>query len=64
VRPGVYRWRVSLHDDSGLVDIWDAIPEMVIATEPLAHREDERAGILNVSSSLSVRHSEEVGSSR
>ncbi|MCS7082980.1 MAG: ABC transporter ATP-binding protein [Bacteroidota bacterium] len=48
IRPGSYQWRVSLYDEDGLVDCWDCIPEMIIATEPVAHPRDEWAGILNI----------------
>jgi lipopolysaccharide transport system ATP-binding protein len=48
LQPGIYHWRVSLHDDHGLVDIWDCVPEFIIATQPMTHFQDEYAGILNL----------------
>jgi lipopolysaccharide transport system ATP-binding protein len=48
VKPGVYTWRVTLYDEEGLVDEWDCVPEMLVATAPLGHRNDEWAGLLNI----------------
>ena len=36
------------------VDAWDCIPEMVISTEPVGHRRDEWAGVLNIPGKFSV----------
>jgi lipopolysaccharide transport system ATP-binding protein len=48
VRPGVYRWQVSLYEDDVLLDLFDCIPELVVATAPLGHPRDEWAGVLNI----------------
>jgi lipopolysaccharide transport system ATP-binding protein len=48
LRPGAYHWRVTLHDDHGLIDDWDCLPELVVATKPVTHRMDDWAGILNI----------------
>ena len=48
VRPGSYFWKVSLFDDRGLIDMWDGIPELIVASQPVTHSRDEWAGILNV----------------
>jgi lipopolysaccharide transport system ATP-binding protein len=48
LRPGPYVWRASLYDADGLVDVWDCMPDLIVCTEPLTHRRDEWAGILNV----------------
>jgi lipopolysaccharide transport system ATP-binding protein len=58
LRPGAYSWRVLLFDDNGLLDDWDCIPELVVATKPVAHPRDEWAGFLNIPCSLSVTSSE------
>ena len=58
LRPGVYTWRVTLYDENGLVDRWDGVPEMIIATENYQHSRDEWCGILNVPSRLDVRQSD------
>jgi lipopolysaccharide transport system ATP-binding protein len=54
LRPGAYSWRVSLYDADELVDSWDCMPEMIVATEPLGHPRDEWAGLLNVPMKLDV----------
>ncbi|HEY4120446.1 MAG TPA: polysaccharide ABC transporter ATP-binding protein [Byssovorax sp.] len=48
LRPGNYMWKVSLLDDTGLVDVYDSVPLMLVATEPLGHPNDEWAGLLNL----------------
>jgi hypothetical protein len=48
IRPGPYQWQVSLYDDGNLVDLWDCVPEMNVATELHTHPLDEWNGILNI----------------
>jgi lipopolysaccharide transport system ATP-binding protein len=49
LRPGSYGWRVSLYNQSfEEVDVWDCLPEMIVATEVHQHRADEWNGILNM----------------
>src|SRR5215469_14998889 len=48
VRPGPYVWHVSLYDEGNLVDAWECLPEMNVATEGYQHPLDEWNGILNV----------------
>jgi lipopolysaccharide transport system ATP-binding protein len=48
LRPSTYFWRVSLFDNNGLLDMWDCLPEMVLAAKPLTHSRDEWAGVLNI----------------
>ncbi len=49
LKPGNYHWHVSLGDGGAkMIDEWYAVPEMVIATQPLAHHSDQWAGILNI----------------
>jgi lipopolysaccharide transport system ATP-binding protein len=54
LRPSTYFWRVSLFDKYGLLDMWDCLPELILATEPLTHSRDEWAGILNIPCKLSI----------
>jgi len=54
LRPGSYTWLVSLYDEAELLDSWDCVPEMVVATEPVAHKRDEWAGLLNIPSQFSI----------
>jgi len=60
LRPGAYYWRVILYDDHGLIDDWDCIPELIVATKPVAHPKDEWAGVLNLQCSISVEGAETV----
>jgi len=48
LRPGLYTWLVALYDEGDLVDIWDCIPEMMVATENFQHPDDQWSGILNI----------------
>jgi ABC-type polysaccharide/polyol phosphate transport system ATPase subunit len=50
LRPGAYFWQVSLWDDDEMLDLWDCLPEMTIATEVHQHHMDEWNGILNLPS--------------
>lgn len=55
IRPGAYSWQVSLWSDGGNVDLWDAIPEMLVVTENYQHARDEWNGFLNVPSTMQIR---------
>jgi hypothetical protein len=48
LRPGPYTWLVSLWEGEDEIDVWDCIPELVVAAEPIAHPVDEWAGLLNL----------------
>jgi lipopolysaccharide transport system ATP-binding protein len=48
LRPGAYFWHVSLYNEQGLVDVWDCVPELIVATKPVTHPRDEWAGLLNI----------------
>jgi hypothetical protein len=48
LRPGPYSWQVSLWEDGELLDLWDCLPELNIATQVLQHSKDEWNGILNI----------------
>jgi lipopolysaccharide transport system ATP-binding protein len=50
LRPGAYQWQVSLWDGGELLDLWDCLPEMTIATDVQQHHMDEWNGILNLPS--------------
>jgi hypothetical protein len=54
LRPGAYQWQVSLWDEGDMLDMWDCIPEMTIATEVHQHYMDEWNGILNLPSKFSL----------
>jgi lipopolysaccharide transport system ATP-binding protein len=48
LRQGPYSWLLSLWDDEGQVDLWDGVPEMIVATESYQHARDEWTGVLNL----------------
>jgi lipopolysaccharide transport system ATP-binding protein len=50
LRPGSYTWRATLWDGGENVADYDCVPEMQVATVPVGHPLDEKAGILNIPS--------------
>jgi lipopolysaccharide transport system ATP-binding protein len=52
--PRSYTWQMSLWDETGNVDMWEAIPELQVATPNYQHARDEWNGFLNLPSTLSV----------
>ena len=54
LRPGAYSWQVSLWENGQVVDLWDCLPDMIIATEVHQHARDEWNGILNVPGELVI----------
>jgi lipopolysaccharide transport system ATP-binding protein len=54
LRPGSYRWLATLYEDGELIDWWECTPEMIVATKPVTHRQDEWNGILNIPYELRV----------
>ena len=60
LRPGAYFWQASLWEDKELLEIWDFLPEMNIATQVHQHPRDEWNGILNMPCEFTVRESEEA----
>ena len=54
LRPGPYVWRVTIFDEHGLLDDWQCVPEMLVATEPVTHQKDEWAGFLNIPDDFTV----------
>jgi ABC-type polysaccharide/polyol phosphate transport system ATPase subunit len=57
LRPGPYSWQVSLYDDGDEVDVWDCLPEMIVATETHQHPSDEWNGILNMPARFELKDS-------
>jgi len=59
IRPGTYRLSLALFNQGNnltggkLVEKWTAAPVLVVDAPPVAHPQDEWAGILNVSATLS-----------
>jgi len=54
LRPGPYTWLAALYDEGDLVDSWDCVPEMIVATEIYQHPQEEWKGILNIPSDFRV----------
>jgi lipopolysaccharide transport system ATP-binding protein len=54
LRPGAYSWMVSLYEEQETVDVWDCVPEMIVATEVHQHPRDEWNGILNMPVSFRI----------
>ena len=54
LRPGMYQWQVSFWDEGEMMDLWDSLPEMNIATDVEQHPSDKWNGILNLPSQFSV----------
>jgi lipopolysaccharide transport system ATP-binding protein len=54
LRPGMYQWQVSLWDEGEMLDLWDCLPEMNIATDVQQHPSDKWNGILNLPSQFSA----------
>jgi len=55
LRPGPYTWHVSLYEDGDLVDYWDCLPEMIVATDVHQHPSDEWNGLLNIPSRFQIK---------
>ncbi|HUL73837.1 MAG TPA: polysaccharide ABC transporter ATP-binding protein [Vicinamibacterales bacterium] len=59
IRPGTYRLSFALFNQGNnltggrLVEKWTAVPALLVDTPPVAHPQDEWAGILNVPATLS-----------
>ncbi len=64
LRPGAYQWQVSLWDNDEMLDLWDCVPEMSIATEIHQHYMDEWNGILNLPAAFAHAAREEVSLER
>jgi lipopolysaccharide transport system ATP-binding protein len=59
LKPGPYSWLVSLFELNDMLDLWNGVPEMIVATESYQHPSDEWCGVLNIPSKLSVLPSPE-----
>ncbi|MFI5177691.1 MAG: polysaccharide ABC transporter ATP-binding protein [Vicinamibacterales bacterium] len=59
VRPGTYRLSLALFNEGNnltggkLIEKWTAVPALLVDTPPVAHPQDEWAGLLNVPATLS-----------
>ena len=48
LRPGLYTWLVALYEKGDPVDVWDCMPEMMVATESFQHPQDKWSAVLNM----------------
>jgi lipopolysaccharide transport system ATP-binding protein len=55
LRPGPYSWLLSMYDDEDELDMWEAVPEMVVATESYQHPRDEWNGVLNIPAQFEIQ---------
>lgn len=60
LRPGPYFWQVTLWQDGERFDVWDCLPEMIVATPNLQHPRDEWSGVLNIPSEVRLTELGEV----
>jgi lipopolysaccharide transport system ATP-binding protein len=59
LRPGAYQWQVSLWDNGEMLDLWDCVPDLTIATEIHQHYMDEWNGLLNLPATFALKPQEE-----
>jgi lipopolysaccharide transport system ATP-binding protein len=52
--PRTYNWQLSLWDGEKNLDMWEALPDLVVASPNFQHQKDEWNGYLNVPSTLSI----------
>jgi hypothetical protein len=64
LKPGIYHWMVSLWDGGREEDLWNCVPAMHINTPPMAHPQDEWAGLLNMPYEFSANPVQESESLR
>jgi lipopolysaccharide transport system ATP-binding protein len=58
LKPGHYRWQVSIWEYSQMLDLWDCNPELLVATEPVTHWIDQFAGVMNIPAKFGTRRAE------
>ena len=62
LRPGPYSWTVSFyHDREELLDFWQCLPEMTVATPNYQHQFDQWNGILNLQSQFELTEEAKSG---
>jgi lipopolysaccharide transport system ATP-binding protein len=54
LRPGSYNWLATLYDEGELVDWWECVPDMVVATDVYQHPSDEWSGVLNLPTTFGI----------
>jgi hypothetical protein len=64
LRPGPYQWQASLWDNGEMLDLWDCVPDMTVATESHQHPMDEWNGVLNLPATFAHAIREELSVER
>jgi lipopolysaccharide transport system ATP-binding protein len=54
LRPGPYTWLATLYEEGDLIDWWDCVPELIVATDVYQHPQDAWNGILNIPARFEV----------
>jgi lipopolysaccharide transport system ATP-binding protein len=54
LRPGPYSWNVTLYEEGTELDVWECMPEMVVATRTHQHQDDRWNGFLNMPSEINI----------
>ncbi len=52
--PKSYNWQLSLWDEAGNVDLWEAVPDLIVVSPNYQHPKDEWNGYLNLPSTLKI----------
>ncbi len=66
IRPGAYTLLCSLFNRGNnltgghLLDLWHAVPALVVETPPLSHPQDQWAGVLNIPAQLRIPEAQAV----
>jgi lipopolysaccharide transport system ATP-binding protein len=60
LKPGPYSWLLSLFEDRTEIEMWDGVPEMIVATDSFQHQLDEWSGILNIPNKFTIHNAELV----
>jgi len=47
LQPGPYQWVVTLLDATGVIDLWECLPNMLVTTRPFNREQDAWMGVLN-----------------
>jgi len=55
LKPGHYRWQISIWESSKMLDLWDATTELLVATDPVTHWIDHFAGVMSIPASFATR---------
>ncbi len=55
LKPGHYRVQVSIWEYSKMLDLWDGVPELLVATDPVTHWIDHFAGVMNIPAEFETR---------